>query len=73
MALSSTTIFAGIVFGSIGFGYFIYGKKQKHFVARYTGLALMVFPYLVSDVLALVLVGLVLMSVPKWVEFDPFE
>ena len=41
-----------LVFSSIGLGYFIYGKKQKHTVAYYTGLCLMVYPYMIhrSDV-----------------------
>jgi hypothetical protein len=34
-----------LVFSSIGLGYFIYGKKQKHTVAYYSGICLIVYPY----------------------------
>ena len=33
-----------LVFSSIGLGYFIYGKKQKHTIAYYSGLCLIVLP-----------------------------
>jgi hypothetical protein len=58
----------GLVFGSIGMGYFIYGRKQANVVVRYTGVALMVFPYFVSDTLLLVLSGIVLLFVPRFVK-----
>jgi len=58
------TVLWGLLYGSIGFGYFLYGKKQKKPVALITGLALMGFPYLVSDVFALVGIGALIMAVP---------
>jgi len=64
--MDSTTILWGIFFSSIGFGYFIYGKKQSHMVARYTGVALMIYPYFISNTVALVVVGLLLMLLPKY-------
>lgn len=42
---SSATLLAGLVFGSIGLGYLIYGKRQGHAVAWVCGLALMVYSY----------------------------
>ena len=58
----------GLLFGSLGIGYFIYGKRQANVVARYTGIALMVFPYFVSDAIALVVVGILLPSLPRFIK-----
>ncbi len=57
-----------LLFGSIGLGYFIYGKRQAQPVVRYTGLALMVFPYFVKDVFAVVLAGIILLSLPYFIK-----
>jgi hypothetical protein len=59
------TLLWSVFFGSIGFGYFIYGKKQSHAVARYTGISLMVYPYFIQNVTALVIVGFMLLLLPK--------
>jgi hypothetical protein len=53
-----------LLFGSIGLGYFIYGKKQRAVVPLVCGLALMVFPYFVSNALLLVGIGVVLAAIP---------
>jgi len=57
-----------LLFGSIGLGYFIYGKRQAQSVVRYTGLALMVFPYFVTDVFAVVLAGTILLFLPYFIK-----
>ena len=57
-----------ILFGSIGMGYFIYGKKQANAVVRYTGVGLMVYPYFIGNTLALVLVGVILLFLPKFLK-----
>lgn len=56
-----------LLFGSIGFGYFIYGKKQSNAVIRYSGVALMVYPYFVSNTLAMVAIGVGLMFLFRFV------
>jgi hypothetical protein len=53
-----------LLFGSIGLGYFIYGKKQKAVVPLVCGLALMLFPYFVPNVMLLVGIGVVLIAIP---------
>jgi len=57
-------LFASLIWGSIGVGYFIYGKKQKAVVPLVCGLALMLFPYFVSKVLPLVGIGVLLTAIP---------
>jgi hypothetical protein len=53
-----------LFFGSIGLGFFIYGRKQRAVVPLLCGLTLMVFPYFVSNVLLLVGIGVVLAAIP---------
>lgn len=53
-----------LLFGSVGLGYFIYGKRQKAPVPLACGLALMVFPYFVASTWGLLLVGVVLLATP---------
>jgi hypothetical protein len=53
-----------LLFGSIGLGYFIYGKKQKAVVPLVCGLALMLFPYFVSNIMLLVGIGALLAAIP---------
>jgi hypothetical protein len=54
----------GLLFGSIGLGYFIYGKKQRVVVPLVCGLALMVFPYCLTNVMLLVGIGACLIAIP---------
>lgn len=54
----------GLLFGSIGLGYFMYGRKQRSPVPLVCGLALMVFPYFVSNVPLLVGIGAALIAAP---------
>ena len=54
----------GLLYGSIGLGFFIYGRNQKAPVPLVCGIALMVFPYFVSNVVLLVLIGAALIAIP---------
>jgi hypothetical protein len=65
--LDTAALLWGLVFGSIGVGYYMYGKRQENLVTRLTGVALMIFPYFVSNNLLLVVVGLALMAVPYFI------
>jgi hypothetical protein len=60
------TLIYSVIFGSIGFGYFIYGKKQQRMVPFIAGLGLCVFPYFISNLYAMVIVGIILTAAP-WV------
>lgn len=63
--MNMALILWGLLFSSIGFVYFVYGKKRQNLVIRYTGVALIVFPYLIQTPTILVLVGIALMALPK--------
>jgi hypothetical protein len=58
----------GLLFGSIGLGFFMYGRKQRAVVPLVCGLALMVFPYFVTNSVLLVLIGVALMTIPYFLK-----
>ena len=55
--LSAVNLIANLLFGSIGFVAFIYGKKQNLWKTMFTGLALMVVPYFIASTALLVAAG----------------
>jgi hypothetical protein len=61
---SEATFIWGLLFGTIGLAYFIYGKKQQRGLPLACGLGLMVFPYFVSNTVLLVVIGAVLSALP---------
>ena len=67
--MSAATLLWGMLFGAIGVGFFIYGKRQAMIVPLVCGVALMVYPYFVSNVWLLLLVGLVLMAIPYFLRY----
>jgi len=57
----------GMLFGAIGLGYFMYGKKQKAVIPLSTGIALFIFPYFISNIYMLLIVGTTLVALPYFV------
>jgi predicted membrane protein len=57
----------GVVFGSIGLGFFIYGRKQQAVVPLVVGIALFVVPYVISNLVLLLLAGIILIALPYFV------
>jgi len=55
---SAPNLLAGLLFGSIGFVGFIYGKRMRRLKAMMIGLLLMAYPYFVENTLALFGIGL---------------
>ena len=66
---NTATLIWGLIFGSVGFGYFIYGKKQKRGVPFASGVGLMVFPYFVTNSYLLVLIGVALLALPYFFRY----
>ncbi|MHB8252722.1 MAG: amino acid transport protein [Acidiferrobacter sp.] len=54
----------GLIFGTIGSAYFVYGRKQRNGVALFSGVGLVVFTMLVSQAVWLTLGSLVFMVLP---------
>ncbi|MFC5570208.1 hypothetical protein ACFPN1_09070 [Lysobacter yangpyeongensis] len=65
--MDATQLLLGVLFSSIGLGFFIYGRRQQAAVPLVCGIALMLFPYFVSNAWAMVLVGAALMAIPYFV------
>lgn len=66
---SAATLLWGMLFGSIGVGFFMYGRKQKMVVPLISGIALMVFPYFFSNAWALVVIGVMLIALPYFFRY----
>jgi hypothetical protein len=56
-----------LLFGSIGLGFFVYGRRQRTAVPLACGVALMIFPCFVSNTLLLVILGVALIAIPYFV------
>jgi CHASE2 domain-containing sensor protein len=55
------------LFSSLGLAFFVYGKKQRKAMPLLCGMALMGYPYFVSNVILLVSIGIVLTAIPYFV------
>jgi predicted membrane protein len=64
---SEAELLWGLLFGSVGLGFFVYGKKQAKIVPFVCGLALMVYPYFMPNAVTLVLMGVVLVVIPYFI------
>jgi hypothetical protein len=62
--MGEASLWWGLLFGSVGLGYLVYGRRQKAAVPLLCGIALIVFPYFVANVWAMVLVGALLLALP---------
>lgn len=67
--MNTSWLLCGLLLGSIGLGFFVYGKRQRAVVPLVCGLALMIFPYFVSNIILLVVIGVALVVVPYFVRF----
>lgn len=59
-----TALIFSLLFGTIGVGYFIYGKKQQRMIPLIAGIALCAFPYFIPNPYAMVIVGTILTAAP---------
>jgi predicted membrane protein len=64
---SEASLLWAVLFGSIGLGFFIYGKKQRAVVPFLSGVALFIFPYFVSNVYMMVVIGVVFVALPYFI------
>jgi len=64
---SEASIVWSVLFGAIGVGYFIYGRKQNRVVPLLSGIGLMVVPYFIDGATAMVAVCAAMMALPYFV------
>ena len=57
--LSAANLIGGLLFGSIGFVAFIYGKRMNLWKPMLLGLALMGYPYFISDDMTMIAIGVI--------------
>jgi hypothetical protein len=58
------SLFLGLLFGSIGTIYLIYGKRQSSVIHIVVGAILIVYPYLISNALLVFIAGAILTAIP---------
>ncbi len=63
------SIIVYVLFGAIGLGYFVYGKRQKKIVPLICGVGLMGYPYFVNNATLLVIIGCILLGIPYFVRY----
>ena len=61
--MDAAALLWGLLFGSIGLGFVIYGRRQSKPVPFLCGLGLMGLPYLLDSTLWLLVGGLVLIAI----------
>lgn len=61
---STSTLMLSVLFGAIGLGLFVFGKKQKRFVPLACGIGLMACPYFISNLYLLLLVCVTMTVMP---------
>jgi hypothetical protein len=62
--MNAPTLLWGLLFSSIGVGFFLYGRKQRAVVPLLCGIALVIYPYFIPNVMALIAIGVVLAAIP---------
>jgi hypothetical protein len=67
--VNTASLLWGLLFGSIGLGFFVYGKRQKAVVPLVCGLVLIIFPYFISNTILLVAIGVALVGVPYFFRY----
>jgi len=60
--VNANSLLASVLLGSVGMGFFVYGKKQRRAPHLVVGVALMVYPYFVSSVALMLIIGVVLVG-----------
>jgi hypothetical protein len=67
-ALDPNTFLIGSIAGTIGVGYFVYGKKQAKVVPMVCGALLCIYPYFIENLWITLVVGVVLGLVPVFLK-----
>jgi hypothetical protein len=58
------SLFLGLLFGSIGTVYLIYGKRMSSPIHLVVGAILIIYPYLFSNAILVFLAGVILTAIP---------
>jgi hypothetical protein len=64
---SESSLIWSMLFGAIGVGFFVYGRRQRMLVPFLSGLALIIVPYFVDNVGAMIALCVAFMALPYFV------
>jgi predicted membrane protein len=67
--MSQSLLLTGLLFSTIGLGFFVYGKRQKAIVPLLCGLALMTYVYFITNILLLLCIGVALAAIPYFFRY----
>ena len=67
MSMNPAWLMWTVLFGSFGLAFFVYGRRQKAPVPLVCGMALMAYPYFVSNTYLLCAIGFGLIALPYFV------
>lgn len=62
-------LFLGMIISTIGVGYIMYGKRQTKFAPVVAGVVLCLYPYFVTDLTWLAVIGVPLLVAPFLIDF----
>lgn len=62
--MDATTLMLGIVFGSLGLGYLVYGRKESRILPIACGLMLLIVPYLIPNAIVMSAICVLLAIIP---------
>ncbi|MBI3417003.1 MAG: hypothetical protein HY043_17060 [Verrucomicrobia bacterium] len=66
MSLDASYLFASLIWGSVGIGFWIYAKKQSSFIAFLGGILIIAVSYLVSSALLMSVICLGILALMYW-------
>jgi hypothetical protein len=62
--MDTVSLLLSVLFGALGLGFLVYGRKAGRLVPAVAGLALMIVPYFISNTVMLLSVCIALTAVP---------
>jgi hypothetical protein len=62
-----TMLVWAVLFSAIGLGYLTYGRRQKAVMPLVTGVALIIFPYVIPNLYLMLAVGAALLALPYFI------
>ena len=60
-------LIVSVLLGAVGMGYLVYAKQQRNPIALVSAIGLMVFPYFISSVWLMLLIGGALIAAPWYI------
>ena len=62
--MNMTSLMLSVLFGMIGMGYLMYGKKMSEFLPIGIGAGLIIVPYFIANAILLIVVCMAMMATP---------